>query len=461
MTCEALFNSYCFLFAFLPLTLVGYWLVPVQRWKVMWLATASLVFYSFWDVRFVALLVGSALGDFLLAIGMSRSPRKRAWLVASLALNLGVLFVFKYAVFAADSARSLFDVLGVPIELPYFSILLPIGISFYTFESMSYTIDVYRGEVPATRDFAKYLAFVSLFPHLVAGPIVRYRQLSDQLDALPSRLVSDAIVRGLALFATGLFMKVAIADSLAREIDPLWARASGLTAGAAWAAAAGYALQLYFDFAGYSTMAIGLGALLGLAIPVNFRAPYQALNPVDFWRRWHISLSTFLRDYLYFPLGGNRRGEGRAAMNVMIVMTLGGLWHGASWTFVAWGLAHGLAILTYRATRPWWDGAPVVVQRALTLLLVVAAWVLFRAPDFSTAGIIYAGMVGAGGNTIGAPALLIVSIGALCVFVTLARPAVDREWAVRKRTVVAAGALVGIAVILMRAGSSPFLYYQF
>jgi alginate O-acetyltransferase complex protein AlgI len=413
MTCAALFNTYCFLFGFLPVALLGYWLVPNRTWKLAWIVAMGLVFYSLWDVRFVALLVVAAIVDFVLALRIETSARhKRRWLTASIVFNLGVLAVFKYSVFAAHNARALFDLLGVPIAIPYFSIILPIGISFFTFKAMSYTIDVYRGKLPATRNLLKYAAFITLFPELVAGPIVRWEKLTDQFDRIPRRPHWGMFATGLTLFAIGLFKKVIIADSIARYSDPFWASTGSLTTVQAWIAALGFTLQLYFDFSGYSDMAIGLGAMLGFRFPINFRAPYHALNPSDFWRRWHITLSTWLRDYLYISLGGNRGSAGRVHVNLLLVMLLGGLWHGANWTFVAWGAYHGLLLVVYRETSDAWDNTPAWMQRAAMLLLAIVGWVFFRAPDIPTTLTVLRAMFAATGA---AGLLVVVPVTALLV----------------------------------------------
>ncbi|HUR62076.1 MAG TPA: MBOAT family protein [Candidatus Thermoplasmatota archaeon] len=460
MDCQALFNTRCFLFGFLPVVLAGYWLMPGRTWKLAWLTAASFLFYSFWDLRFVLLLVAAAAVDFTIALGLERSVRHRkAWLVSSIAFNLGVLAVFKYAIFAAANARSILSFFDVPVAIPLFSVVLPVGISFFTFKTMSYTVDVYRREVPACRDPLKFLAFVSLFPELVAGPIVRYQNISHQIDHLPQRPRWHFFGVGVTLLVIGLAKKVLVADTVASYIDPLWADAGHLTLGSAWTAALGYTLQLYFDFSGYSDMAIGIAAMLGLRFPINFRAPYQALDPSDFWRRWHITLSTFLRDYLYIPLGGNRRGKLRTELNLVIVMALGGLWHGASWTFVLWGLYHGWLLMVHRMLKDPWARMPKAAQRLLTLFLVVLGWVLFRAPTIHVAGQVYAAMfhVGAWG-TLAAPLLLACVAVLACTMVL--RPSVElRMRPLWMRAGVAAAAFALSVALLER--ESPFLYYQF
>ncbi|HUR62086.1 MAG TPA: MBOAT family O-acyltransferase [Candidatus Thermoplasmatota archaeon] len=460
--CDARFNTQLFLFLFLPLTLLGYWAGPSRNWKILWVAFCSIVFYSFWDVRFVFLLAAAAAVDFLVALQIEKTDHKKRWLLISIVFNLGILALFKYAIFASDNARGLFRLLDIPVQVPYPHIVLPVGISFFTFKTMSYTIDVYRGQLKACREPLKYLAFISLFPELVAGPIVRYSTLNEQLDQLPRRLPWNYFSTGLTLFAIGLFKKAVVADLVAARIDPLWAHPGTLTFATGWAAALGYTLQLYFDFSGYSDMAMGLGAMLGLRFPINFLAPYQALNPSDFWRRWHISLSTFLRDYLYIPLGGSRKGEGRAKVNLMIVMLLGGLWHGANWTFVVWGAYHGILLVLYQSTRAGWDAMNAWVQRILTFLLVVVGWVIFRAPSLHVAGQVYLAMASiASLGAVVAWAPFLLAAVALIAFTMLATPSSQLRFRFTPSHAALTSLMLVAAILMVGSGSSPFLYYQF
>ncbi len=314
------------------------------------MVAASLVFYGWWDVRFVPLLVALTLANWLVVRAYGRW-RRDAWLVGGVVMNLAVLGVCKYADFAADTLAELLGTAHHP-----FGIVLPLGISFFTFQKISYLVDLRRGDrhVYGLLEFA---AFVTFFPQLIAGPLVRHNEIIPQF-ALPPRRpgVWENLSRGAALFLIGLAKKAAVADTVAQVCDPMFAR---VAAGAhpslaeAWAAAGTYTLQIYFDFSGYSDMAIGLALMFGFRLPLNFAAPYRAASIREFWRRWHITLSRFLRDYLYIPLGGNRAGRARQAANVVATMLLGGLWHGAAWTFVAWGGLHGLAL----AANSAWDRA--------------------------------------------------------------------------------------------------------
>ena len=387
-----LFNSQAFILAFLPCVLAAYYSAaenPVLRRAV--LVMASLVFYGWWDIRFVPLLVGLTLANWLVvrAYGLWR---RDALLVAGVVLNLVVLGVCKYANFAADTLASLFGAVHQP-----WGIVLPLGISFFTFQKISYLVDLRRGD-KHVYGLLEFAAFVTFFPQLIAGPLVRHNEIIPQFALSPRRPeMWENLARGAVLFVIGLTKKAAIADTVAQICDPLFARGTPLNMAEAWAAAGTYTLQIYFDFSGYSDMAIGLGLMFGLRLPLNFAAPYRSASIREFWRRWHMTLSRFLRDYLYIPLGGNRRGEARQAVNVVATMLLGGLWHGAAWTFVAWGGLHGMAL----AANSAWDRAGLRMPRLLgwvvTMLFVIAGWVLFRSPDFATAAHILASMAGANG----------------------------------------------------------------
>ncbi len=430
------------------------------------MTAASYVFYSFWDVRFSVLLLGSSIVDFVIAqqLGATEDPRSRKrWLVASVAFNLGLLAVFKYAILARDTAQSLIGFLGSEATLPLIHIVLPVGISFYTFQTMSYTIDVYRREVEPTKELWKYLAYVSLFPQLVAGPIVRYKEVDEQFQEWPRWPSRTLLVTGVTLFSIGLGKKIIVADPIARFIDPLWVLGDGLRPIDAWFATVGYTFQLYFDFSGYSDMAIGLGLLLGLRYPKNFDAPYQATDPSDFWRRWHISLSTWLRDYLYIPLGGNKGSRYDTYTNLFIVMLLGGLWHGAAYTFVFWGAFHGLILMVHRANRSWYDRLPVTIRRTTMLLVVMMGWVLFRAEDMTAAREMYAALF-AFGSLAWDPELAweFLWFAAILVITQVFRPLTIDRFKAQPWYAALAAALLVLSLIMLRAGPEvPFLYYQF
>ena len=384
-----LFNSLTF-FVFFAAVFLLYLFLP-HRGQNRLLLAASYLFYGAWDWRFLFLLAFTTTTDFFFAqaIGHAPSPRARkGWVAASAVLDLGILGFFKYFNFFADSLAVLLESLGFHASLPLLRIVLPVGISFYTFQSMSYVVDVYRGVLPPARRWEDFALYVAFFPQLVAGPIERATNLLPQVQQ--PRTVSDyGISHGAFLVLWGLFQKVVIADNVCRVADAAFARppADGLSV---LLGVYAFALQIYCDFSGYSNMARGLALMLGFRLMLNFRNPYFAVNPSDFWKRWHISLSTWLRDYLYIPLGGNRGGAARTRRNLMATMLLGGLWHGAAWTFVAWGLYHGLLLVAHR----WFEKVlPPLPGRGWKLLkmavffhLICISWLLFRADTFRQAG---------------------------------------------------------------------------
>ncbi len=386
-----LFNSYQFIFLFLPVALTGYFVLGRfgNLLPVVWLALASLAFYSVSNWQFVALLLASIAFNYvtgLLLIAKRLSARVRfAVLALGVAGDLLVLGYFKYAGFLAANLDALFGA-GLTVH-----VLLPVGISFYTFTQIAFLVDAYRGRVAGYR-LPHYALFVTYFPHLIAGPILHHKDMIPQFErAETKRPNAHFILCGLIIFAIGLFKKTCLADG----IQPFVAIAFGPVEPSfaqAWIGALAYTFQLYFDFSGYSDMAIGISLMFGVFLPLNFNSPYKARNIIDFWRRWHMTLSQFLRDYLYFPLGGNRRGPVLRYVNLMITMALGGLWHGAAWTFVVWGVLHGLYLCINHA---WNNYAPAVAPRyaplanlaasALTFLAVVVAWVFFRADSLASA----------------------------------------------------------------------------
>jgi alginate O-acetyltransferase complex protein AlgI len=464
------FTSHIFLFGFLPLALLGYWGLRSARQRLVWLTLASYVFYAAWSWKFLPLMLASTCTDFIagrLIAGSERQSTRRAALILALTINLGLLGLFKYAGFFADSADGFLALLGIGKPLPVLHLVLPLGISFYTFNSMSYTIDVYRGRIPPEQSLLRYCTFVALFPHLIAGPIVRYEQMAHQLARLRTRFTADMASRGLFFIACGCSKKLLIADSLAPDVNRLFAAHAHLGLMGAWLAALGYSLQLYFDFSGYSDIAVGLALLLGFDFPQNFNSPFKAVNIADFWRRWHMSLSGWIRDYLFIPLGGSRGGVARSARNLAIVMLLGGLWHGAAATFVVWGAVHGTLLAGHAVLRArGWTPSSRALNRLATFLCVVAAFVIFRASDLSSAGDVLGGMIGLGGVERGSAvsALLdtrfALTIAALLVFVNVVPNTWEVQFKGSFRKGLAYGLLLGSAVLAI-AGPSPFLYYQF
>src|SRR5579859_2518053 len=347
-----LFSSYTFLFQFLPAVALAFAAARRHspRAGILVLAVASLFFYGAWKPIYLLLLIASIGANFSLGLLMEDGSRRRAVGMLGVALNLALLCYFKYTNFIFDNINVL---TGAP--LPLLNIVLPLGISFFTFQQIAYLVDVMRG-ARVERDIVSYTLFVSFFPHLIAGPLVHHAEMIPQFKRGRTGRSSVLAARGLAIFAAGLFKKVVIADNLAQFVSPVFTHldaGGGVTMPWAWLATLSYTLQIYFDFSGYSDMAVGLALLFGIRLPVNFRSPYKALSITDFWRRWHITLSRFLRDYLYIPLGGNRLGERRRYLNLMLTMLLGGLWHGAGWNFLIWGGLHGVYLSLNHRCQQW------------------------------------------------------------------------------------------------------------
>ena len=380
-----LFPTFTFALFFIVVVTVG-WFMPGRRawWKLFMLA-ASYFFYGYWDARFVGLIVASTVLNQAAATWLARLQHpgaRRAVVSTAVAANLASLGFFKYAGFFVDSAESALEGLGVAADLPLLNIILPVGISFFTFQAISYVLDVYRGDAEPAKplDFAVYLAF---FPQLVAGPIVRSHELIPQLNE-PRSLRHTDFTRAVVLIAAGLFKKMVVAAYLAEAlVDDVFAFPDRFSSLEVLLGVYGYAVQIYADFSGYTDIAIGVALLLGIRLPDNFNQPYRATSIQDFWRRWHMSLSRWLRDYLYIPLGGNRGGERRRDRNLLLTMLLGGLWHGAAWTFVLWGALHGLGLLVERRLGV---RLPGIVARLVTFHFVCFGWILFRAESLGAAG---------------------------------------------------------------------------
>lgn len=461
-----LFNSFVFLVLFLPVTYLVFWLLRSAQSRYVWLTVTGYVFYAYWDPRFTLLMAFSTVVSYTAGRGFLRwsgPHRRKLLLVVPITVDLLLLGFFKYADFGLDSARTVTRWMGHEIALPHLGIILPVGISFYTFHTISYIVDSYRGIIRPTRNFFEFSAYVSLFSQLVAGPIVRFRQIEEDLEALGSARQSRWRYRGVSFFIVGLVEKVVIADTIAAFVDPALASYHSLGTLGAWLAMIGYSCQLYFDFSGYSTMAAGLGYLFGLRIPQNFNSPYKALDPSDFWRRWHISLSTCMRDYLYIPFGGNRGTRLTVFRNLMWTMVLGGLWHGAAWTFVIWGAYHGLLLAAYRMVASTWDRLPVWIRRPAMWVLVIVGWVLFRSVDFDMAmGLLRTMFVPTAGLLVPHLSLALGSLAVAVAWATMGPNAFDmkheRSFA---RDVALATAFGACVAIIAGSRTSPFLYFQF
>lgn len=483
-----LFNSYEFIFLYLPIVLGGFFLLARVSTAIAatWLAVASLFFYGWWNPKFVALLLGSIVCNYLAGYLLANSTgrRQRAVLIAAVAGNLALLAVFKYANFFISTVNSAGASFGL------LDLVLPLGISFFTFTQIAFLVDAYRGIAREYR-FVHYLLFVTWFPHLIAGPVLHHKQMMPQFS-LPDtyRPNAESIAVGLIVFSIGLVKKVLLADQFALYANPFFDSAStGLQPDLAhaWAGALAYTLQLYFDFSGYSDMAIGLSRMFNVKLPLNFDSPYRAASIIDFWRRWHMTLSAFLRDYLYVPLGGNRKGPMRRQINLLTTMLLGGLWHGAGWNFVLWGGLHGVYLVGNHAWR-WLTGstqqASTALGRAaatmLTFVAVVFAWVPFRATSIDATVAVWRGMSGL--NGVGAPSgfqLVWLALGMLIVWclpntqqwLANLSPAWDSQirpsrvtWQPDARQSVIAGLVAGcafVACVLSFNRFSPFLYFQF
>jgi alginate O-acetyltransferase complex protein AlgI len=382
----------------IALTVAMTYVVGHDRARVWLLLAASFYFYASWNQWLAGIIAVSTAMDYAVARGMEASLlafRRKLLLGLSLAANLGLLFYFKYANFFLGSVEQALRAAGAQASLPVLNVILPIGISFYTFEAINYTIDVYRRRVPAERNLANFMLFITFFPHLVAGPIVRARDFLPQTHRR-KRWSWPRMQLGAEYFLMGLFKKLAIADRMALYADPLFADPGQYGSGAVWLAVLAYALQIYCDFSGYSDMALGAAHMLGYKLAKNFNMPYLAANVSEFWRRWHMSLSSWLRDYLFIPLGGSRGSNWQTRINLMVTMTLGGLWHGASWTFVVWGLLHGVLLIAHRSFQSYCkrharlDGflqsiPGTALRIALTFQCVCFGWVFFRATTFGTA----------------------------------------------------------------------------
>ena len=411
-----LFNSYEFILGFFPITVVGFFLIAAYNNKAaaVWLVMASLFFYGWWSITAVPLLLLSIFTNYIFGLIIApRSEGKKAlseqirkiYLCIAITVNLTLLGFFKYSNFFITNVNTLLGVLQKP-EISLLNIVLPVGVSFYTFTQIAFLVDCWQGKVKS-HNFIHYMLFVSYFPHLIAGPILHHAQIIPQFSKQQTYKPNlDHIASGIAIFAVGLGKKLLIADPLSEVADALFQPvASGVspTFYSSWLGVLAFTFQIYFDFSGYSDMAIGLSLFFNIYLPINFNSPYKATSIIDFWRRWHISLSTFLRDYLYIPLGGNRKGKMRRYLNLLITMLLGGLWHGASWMYVLWGLAHGSLLIINNFWRSvvgekQYSKLGQTICWAVTFLSICCTWVLFKAENIKVAHQIYRGMFGLNGN---------------------------------------------------------------
>ena len=468
-----LLNSYAFLLIFLPVVVVLYWVLPRGYPRLLFLVAASLVFYGLWDWWYVPLLLATTLVDWVAGHELARTEaegegagrRRKLILAAAVAVNLAFLGYFKYRGFFVESLDGIFRLIGAGEPLPAIKVLLPIGISFYTFAGISYAVDVYRGTIKPAKSVIHYLAWVTLFPYILAGPIIRYGHVGAQLERTQQRFRWALIGTGLFFLVMGFAKKLLVADMMAPYVNELFSHHARLGLLSGWAAALGYTLQLYFDFSGYSDMAVGVAIMIGLRFPQNFDSPYKAVNPSDFWRRWHMTLSGWLRDYLFIPLGGSRGGTLFTVRNLLITFLLGGLWHGPAWTFVCWGLLWGtyqsvhVVAKKYGLTPKW-----MWLNRILTFVAATVAWVFFRASSLRAAEDVLQAMLGLNGVSGEgilrvAPILAAFIVGGL-LWVNL----LPNTWQIQPRPQLRYALLLGILLatsLLALSKPSPFLYVQF
>ncbi|HMP02507.1 MAG TPA: MBOAT family O-acyltransferase [Gemmatales bacterium] len=466
-----LFHTFKFLIFFV-LFFAVYWALRRHTWRMRWLLLGSVVFYMSWIPWHICLILFSAGVDYFMAqrIEETQSPRlKRCFLVLSIGTNLGLLMFFKYFNFFLSNVEATLAPLGLSVATLRLDLILPLGISFYTFETISYIVDVYLGKTRAVRSALDYALYIMFFPHLVAGPIVRPYDFLPQLRR-PKRFSWQRMQVGAQLFTMGLFKKAIVADHLATLVDPVFAAPGQFSSAAIWLGVLAYAGQIYCDFSGYSDMALGLAHTLGFHLPLNFNMPYFAASITEFWQRWHISLSTWLRDYLYIPLGGNRGGTFLTCRNLMITMLLGGLWHGASWTFLIWGFYHGLLLVLHRLI-PWpawlahsWTRP---LRMATTFLCVAIGWVFFRAISLEAALEILRRMFQPMAGLPLEPVLW--ATGCTLLALLFSMHLVATLWPVaRWRTRIPApvfgvvlGLLLVTALVLFPATEKAFIYFQF
>ena len=473
-----LFCSQQFLL-FFCIVFAVYWALPQAKLRVYLLLIASFYFYASWNKWLAVLICVCTFMDYWVARGMeaTEAPRwRRALVVVSLVVNLGVLVYFKYANFFLDSLEETLHACGSTASLPMLKVILPIGISFYTFEAINYTIDVYRRRVPAERNLAHFMLFITFFPHLIAGPIVRARDFLPQIRR-PKHWSWLRLQIGMQFFLLGLFKKEVIADRMAQFVDPVFADPSQFGSTAVWLAVLAYAVQIYCDFSGYTDMALGVAHMLGYKLAINFNMPYVAANVSEFWRRWHISLSSWLRDYLFIPLGGSKGTKWQTCRNLLITMVLGGLWHGAAWTFIFWGLLHGVFLIAHRAFADYCALRPTLSQRlqgwpgtglrmGVTFLCVCVGWVFFRATTFAGAWIIVKRMFI---PRTGLDSPMDWHSFAVLALVVVAAHLVGRTVIWRRVTVrvpapiwgTAYALLLVVAQVLMPEGGKVFIYFQF
>lgn len=474
-----LFNSYEFIFLFFPITFGIYFLLNkkhLTKASKAWMVFTSLLFYSWWDISYLPLILGSIIFNFTIASTILKTENttftqgisRKSLLIFGIATNILLLAYFKYMDFFIINANM---ALGTHWDLLY--IVLPLGISFFTFTQIAYLVDSYRNEVKEM-DYLNYTLFVTFFPHLLAGPILHHKEMMPQFDAIKNKVINYRnIVSGLFLFSIGLFKKVVIADTFALWADAGFDADSTLNLFEAWATSLSYTFQLYFDFSGYTDMALGVALLFNIRLPINFNSPYKALSIQDFWRRWHITLSRFLRDYIYIPLGGNRKGELHTYGNLFTVFLVGGLWHGASWMFIIWGALHGLAIVIHRAWQQMGFKMSALFAWLITFNFINITWIFFRAKEWDNAFNVLYGMFGLNGtgnvseltdfgalSTINLATMLIIFFIGFSSFFTKNSNQMTSSLRLTNKSMLFGAFLVCIAILHLNT-ISTFLYFNF
>lgn len=461
-----LFNSLLFLYVFLPIAYVVFWRLKGKEPRYVWLTITGYVFYAFWNYRFCALMLFSTLVSYLAGLGLAKWPdrfRRRLCLVVPITLDLALLGFFKYTNFILRTAGDLSSWFGRSASFPVLDIVVPVGISFYTFHTITYIVDAYRGLITPTRSFFHFASYVSLFPQLVAGPIVRFRQIEQDLGEIDHAERTADLNLAWSFFAIGLIKKVLIADTIAILIEPGFANYAQISTLSAWLCVLGFSYQVYYDFSGYSDMAVGLGYMFGLRLPQNFNSPYQATNIADFWRRWHMSMSSFFRDYVYIPLGGSRVSPLKRSRNLMITMILAGLWHGAAWTFVLWGAFIGLLLVLHQMIGAQWERLPVWSQRLGTFVLFVVSLAFFRAESLGMARTLLGTMFSwhPGLGLVGVQTLVaLLLVGGAAAHFGPNTFQMQHRWSPSYATGFAI--LTGLCLFMLYGTvSTPFLYFQF
>lgn len=466
-----LFNSLHFLF-FFPIVCVIYFILPSLRTRNLFLLLASYYFYMNWEPVYALLLFTSTIITYLAALGIghcSERRGKRLYLVGSLVLNLGILFLFKYYNFMAENISDLLVRLGISAQMPEFTLLLPVGISFYIFQALGYSIDVYRGNTPVEKNFFTYALFVSFFPQLVAGPIERSTNLLPQFKQ-KHYFSYENVMSGIRLMLWGYFLKLVLADRCALYVDPIFNNVSYHNGGSFLLASLFFPFQIYGDFAGYSLTAIGAAKVMGFNLKENFRRPYFATTVTDFWRRWHISLSTWFRDYVYIPMGGNRVSSARCYKNILITFIVSGIWHGANWTFIIWGAIHGILQCIEKLlgwNKKQWKIHGKVIHWALTFCIVCLAWIFFRANTISDAFTVIKGIF----TNLDIPYMRVADFLAIALALTIVfiKEIIDEHdlkirisespvWIVRHMYIVG---MIAFIILLGVLNGDQFIYFQF